>query len=133
MDTSSKDLPLNITATILESITLYWLTECYPTFIWPYRQLLTSGVVGPHIEPSLPRRQATRLPQELATILRPWVATTGNLVFYHQHESEDHFAIIGRLEVLLKDVGDFIAQVWLVAGFCGEGLPYIRDNTVSQS
>jgi microsomal epoxide hydrolase len=51
-------------------------------------------------------------PKELAPIPRSWVAETGNLVFYHQHEKGGHFAAMERPDVLLADIEAFIGQVW---------------------
>jgi microsomal epoxide hydrolase len=51
-------------------------------------------------------------PKELAPIPRSWAATTGDLVFYRQHEQGGHFAAMEKPEVLLADIQDFISQVW---------------------
>lgn len=115
LDWTDEDPPLD---TILESVALYWLTECYPTSIWPYRQLFTPGVIGAHENPDLHIKKPlgySWFPKELAPIPRAWVATTGNLVFSRQHEHGGHFAALERPEVLLKDVEDFVAQVWPVS------------------
>lgn len=109
---TDEDPPLD---TILESVTLYWLTECYPTSIWPYRELFSKDTWGAHHDPALYIKKPlgySWFPKELAPIPRAWVATTGNLVFSRQHESGGHFASLERPGVLLKDVEDFVAQVW---------------------
>jgi hypothetical protein len=36
LDWTDSDLPMD---TILEAITLYWVTETFPTSIYPYRQV----------------------------------------------------------------------------------------------
>jgi hypothetical protein len=36
LDWTDTDLPID---TILEAITLYWVTETFPTSIYPYRQV----------------------------------------------------------------------------------------------
>jgi microsomal epoxide hydrolase len=51
-------------------------------------------------------------PKELAPIPRSWAATTGDLVFYRPHEKGGHFAALECPQILLKDVEDFVAQVW---------------------
>lgn len=70
-------------------------------------------------------------PYEIAPIPRSWAATTGNLVFYRQHEQVSpftllgcaksvvlidrqggHFAAVEQPDVLLADVVAFVDQVW---------------------
>jgi microsomal epoxide hydrolase len=51
-------------------------------------------------------------PKELAPIPRSWAATTGNLVFYREHDKGGHFAALEQSETLLGDVEEFLAQVW---------------------
>ena len=38
--------------TILESVSLYWLTGCFATSLYPYRQLFTPGSIGAHENPA---------------------------------------------------------------------------------
>jgi microsomal epoxide hydrolase len=40
-----------------------------------------------------------------------WVKTTGNLVFWRDHERGGHFAALERPEDLLKDFGEFVEQI----------------------
>lgn len=51
-------------------------------------------------------------PKEIAPVPRAWVAVTGNLVFFRQHQKGGHFAALENPEVLLKGLEDFIGQVW---------------------
>ncbi|EPE31760.1 alpha/beta-Hydrolase [Glarea lozoyensis ATCC 20868] len=109
---TDEDPPLN---TILESVTLYWLTETLPTSLYPYRQLYTPGNVGAHEDPKWHITKPfgfSWFPKELAPIPRSWAATTGDLVFYRQHDSGGHFAALERPSVLLQDIEEFVAQVW---------------------
>lgn len=74
--------------TILESVSLYWLTDTFATTIYPYRHLFTPGVVGAHENPKWYVRKPlgfSWFPKELAPIPRAWVETTGNLVFHRKH------------------------------------------------
>lgn len=47
-----SDEPHLPTSTILADVTLYWLTNCASTCLWPYCQLFTPGVVGAHENPN---------------------------------------------------------------------------------
>ncbi|KAG8531141.1 uncharacterized protein KY384_004499 [Bacidia gigantensis] len=114
LDWSDQDLPLDV---ILEAVSLYWLTETFPTSIYPYRQLFTPGVVGAHENPVWYIEKPKPLgysyfPLEISPTPRSWVATTGNLVFHRQHHSGGHFAAVERPEVLLKDIEDFLTEFW---------------------
>ena len=101
---------------ILESVTLYWLTNCFATSLWPYRQLFTPGSMGAHENPAWYIEKPLGMswfPKEIAPVPRSWTATTGNLVFFRQHQQGGHFAALERPDVLLKDLEDFLAQVWV--------------------
>ena len=100
---------------ILESVTLYWLTETFPRAIYPYRQLFTPGVIGAHENPEWHINKAfgfSWFPKEIAPVPRVWVETTGKLVWWRQHTSGGHFAAVERPEVLLRDVREFLEAVW---------------------
>jgi microsomal epoxide hydrolase len=49
---------------------------------------------------------------EIYPLPESWVKKDGNLVFYRQAKSGGHFAALEVPEVLLKDVEDFVEQVW---------------------
>ncbi|CAJ2510783.1 Uu.00g064080.m01.CDS01 [Anthostomella pinea] len=101
--------------TVLEAVTLYWVTECAATSLWPYRQLFTPGVVGAHENPAWHLHRPfgySWFPREIAPVPRAWAATTGDLVFFRRHERGGHFAALERPGVLLRDVEEFVAQVW---------------------
>ena len=51
-------------------------------------------------------------PKEIAPMPKAWVATTGNLVWYKQHDSGGHFAALEKPELLLHDIEEFAAAVW---------------------
>ena len=82
--------------TILESVSLYWLTNTFATTIYPYRHLFTPGVVGAHENPNWYVHKPlgfSWFPKELAPIPRAWVQTTGNLVFHREHNKVRAIAI----------------------------------------
>ncbi|KAL1999567.1 hypothetical protein VTN02DRAFT_4343 [Thermoascus thermophilus] len=112
LDWTDEDLPLEI---ILESATLYWVTNTISTSLYPYRQLFTPGVVAVHENPKWYITKPfgySWFPKELAPIPRSWAATTGKLIFYRQHDSGGHFAALEKPDVFLKDLEDFISEVW---------------------
>ncbi|KAK5172060.1 uncharacterized protein LTR77_003697 [Saxophila tyrrhenica] len=85
--------------TILADISLYWLTECAATCLYPYRQLFTPGYVVAHEKKEWRVKGAlgfSWFPKEIAPVPRAWAATTGDLVFWRQHEKGGHFAALER-------------------------------------
>ncbi|RDB28121.1 putative epoxide hydrolase [Hypsizygus marmoreus] len=109
---NDEDPPLD---TILESVTLYWFTDTISRAFYPYRQLFTPGNAGAHSNPIWYINKPfgfSWFPKELGLVPRSWAATTGNLVFFRRHSKGGHFAALECPEVLLKDLEEFVAQVW---------------------
>ncbi|KAK0650659.1 putative epoxide hydrolase [Lasiodiplodia hormozganensis] len=106
------------TATILESVSLYWLTDTFPTSIHTYRH--HNPPRGPKINFHTAAENRVRnkpfgyswFPKEIVPTPRAWAATTGDLVWHRQHASGGHFAALERPEALWGDVEEFVAQVW---------------------
>jgi microsomal epoxide hydrolase len=90
---------------ILESVTLYWLTETFPRAIYPYRQvrfsrersLLLINYLKNYPPLPIPASNDPRwyikkpfgfssFPMELAPVPRSWVETTGNLKYWERHQ-----------------------------------------------
>lgn len=76
---------------ILESVSLYWLTDTYPRCIYPYRAIVTGQRLAPgYIEkPS----GYSFFPKELFPIPKSWAEASANIVSYSQHKSGGHFAV----------------------------------------
>ncbi|KAH7401259.1 epoxide hydrolase-like protein [Pyrenochaeta sp. MPI-SDFR-AT-0127] len=91
--------------TILTDVTLYWLTGCYPTSIYPYREVIELRYVDKPVGYSY-------FPYELAPIPKSWAAKTGNLVSFNSHDHGGHFAALEQPAELLKDVEEFIKIAW---------------------
>ncbi|CAK7218498.1 hypothetical protein SEUCBS140593_003567 [Sporothrix eucalyptigena] len=107
MDWTDEDPPIN---TVLTCITLYWVTNCAATSLWSYRQFY-----GPEAESHGTKRWHIHKPlgfswfhKEITPVPRAWVETTGQLVFYRQHDKGGHFAALEQPQVLWKDVEEFI-------------------------
>jgi len=110
--------------TILESVTLYWLTQSFPRAIYPYAQFHgrpASGhpkdnpqVPSPHADPKYYIKKPfgySWFPYELAPIPISWVKTTGDLKWTRSHDQGGHFAAMEKPELLLGDVEDFVKTI----------------------
>ncbi|KAF1844323.1 alpha/beta-hydrolase [Cucurbitaria berberidis CBS 394.84] len=91
--------------TILADITLYWLTECFPTSIYTYREAKKLLYVDKPIGYSY-------FPYELAPVPKAWAEKTGKMVFFKAHEKGGHFAALERPEELFADVEAFVKVAW---------------------
>ncbi|KAK5425922.1 hypothetical protein LTR07_009421 [Exophiala xenobiotica] len=114
LEWTDEDPPIDL---ILESVTLYWLTDSASTSLWPYRQLFTPGVIGAHENPGwrIPDHKPfgfSWFPMELAPIPQAWAATTGKLSFYRQHDKGGHFAAVEKPDELWNDISEFVDQAW---------------------
>lgn len=101
---------------ILESVTLYWLTATFPRAMYPYvqffgespRQSIIHGDPKYHIRKPM---GYSWFPKELAPMPVAWVATTANLVWSRRHVSGGHFAAMECPEVLLGDIEAFVEEL----------------------
>ncbi|RMZ70858.1 epoxide hydrolase [Pyrenophora seminiperda CCB06] len=91
--------------TILADITLYWLTGCYPTSIYTYREAKKMLYVDKPVGYSW-------FPYELCPVPKAWAEKTGNLVFFRAHEKGGHFAALERPGILLEDVEEWVKVAW---------------------
>ena len=112
LEWTDEDPDLNA---ILADVALYWLSDCASTCLWPYRQLFTPGAVGAHENPEWYIHKPlgfSWFPREIAPVPQAWIETTGDLVWFRQHERGGHFAALERPDVLLGDFEEFVAKVW---------------------
>lgn len=106
--------------TILDSVTLYYLTDTFPRCIYPYRSSF-----GPARDPSRYKPESSNFnagdkpmgyswfPWELVPTPKSWTEkTTSNLVTYRAHEKGGHFAAMEGPEVLWEDVEEFVGKAW---------------------
>jgi len=123
LDWSDEDPSLD---TILESVSLYWLTETFPRCIYPYR-----GNGGSDQKPKIANiyppgmREATFVekpsgysffPKELVPMPVSWVGTSCNLVSSNIHQSGGHFAALEKPAELLADVEEYVKKAWKPQG-----------------
>lgn len=100
---------------LLESITLYWLTDTIARSIYTYRQNYPPPAVPAANQPRWFIEKPfgfSSFPMELASLPRSWVETTGNLVYWGQHQKGGHFAALEQPEALKSDLIEFVDQVW---------------------
>ncbi|KAJ6031115.1 hypothetical protein N7540_001847 [Penicillium herquei] len=100
---------------ILESITLYWLTETFPRAIYTYRQNYPPPPIPAANDPRWYIKKPmgfSSFPRELAPLPRSWIETTGNLVYWANHPKGGHFAALEQPEALKTDLTEFVEQVW---------------------
>jgi microsomal epoxide hydrolase len=91
--------------TIIADISLYWLTGCFPTSIYTYREMKELLYVDKPVGYSY-------FPYELAPVPRAWAEKTGKVVFFRSHEQGGHFAALERTEVLWADVEEWVKIAW---------------------
>ncbi|KAH2452152.1 hypothetical protein KXW63_005772 [Aspergillus fumigatus] len=112
LDWVNDSLPLD---TILEFVSLYWFTKSFPRAIYPYREMLKA----PHDADAMHDRLYIQkplgfsyFPNEIIPAPKAWVSTTGNLVFWRQHDKGGHFAALERPHDLKAALSAFVEQVW---------------------
>jgi pimeloyl-ACP methyl ester carboxylesterase len=91
--------------TIIADITLYWLTGCFPTSIYTYREMKELLYVDKPVGYSY-------FPFELAPVPAAWAEKTGKVVWKREHERGGHFAALERPETLWEDVEEFVKVAW---------------------
>ncbi|KAF1947485.1 alpha/beta-hydrolase [Clathrospora elynae] len=91
--------------TILADITLYWLTGCYPTSIYTYREVKELLYVDKPTGYSW-------FPYELAPIPKAWAERSCKMVFFKSHDKGGHFAALERPETLWADVEEWVKAAW---------------------
>ncbi|TKA74466.1 hypothetical protein B0A55_05240 [Friedmanniomyces simplex] len=95
---------------ILESVTLYWLTDTFPRCIYPYRGMFEKDRPPPEYV-SKPSGYSL-FPKELVPVPRTWAAGTANIVSYGQHQKGGHFAAMEQPAELLADVEEWVPKAW---------------------
>ncbi|OAA54914.1 epoxide hydrolase [Cordyceps fumosorosea ARSEF 2679] len=122
---TDQDPPLQ---KILETVTLYWMTDTISRSFWHNRAMAGAGD-----EPKMTRisvmnkvtsMSMIQLPfvekptgysmfaHEIIPVPRSWAAKTCNLVFFKHHEAGGHFAAMEQPAALLEDVESFAKVAW---------------------
>jgi microsomal epoxide hydrolase len=101
------------TKDIIDSVTLYWLTDTFPRCIYPYIDFFGRGGESTvfHGHPDYYVKKPSGyswFPFELAPIPVAWAKTTADLIWFKRHDSGGHFAAMEKPEELVQDMEDFI-------------------------
>lgn len=106
---------------ILQSVTLYWMTDTFPRCIYPYRGLSGDderprqakssgrGRNTPHVDKPC---GYSFFPFELLPMPVSWVGQSCNLVQSKVHQSGGHFAAMEKPQELLEDIEDYVSKAW---------------------
>jgi len=111
LDWTDTPLPLH---TILEAISLYWLSKTAHSSLWSYRHSYGPRPI-PHDDPVYHVKVPfgySYFPRELIPIPIEWVATTGNLVWSKIQDKGGHFAALEQPNEFMEDLEAFISDVW---------------------
>lgn len=116
LEWTDDDLPID---TVLTDISLYWLTECFPTSIYTYKveqfeqNNLPKGYFHGSKEMYVDKPSGySFFPQEITPIPRAWAETSAKLVSFRAHEKGGHFAALEKPEELLEDIEEFVKKAW---------------------
>ncbi|TQV97961.1 hypothetical protein V2A60_006333 [Cordyceps javanica] len=114
---TDQDPPLD---KILETVTLYWMTDTISRSFWHNRAMAGAGdepkmarisVVTSMSMINLPFVQKptgySMFAHEIIPVPRSWAAKTCNLVFFKHHEKGGHFAAMEQPMALLEDIESF--------------------------
>ncbi|KAI8711506.1 EHN domain-containing protein [Fusarium sp. LHS14.1] len=119
---TDQDPPLD---KILETVTLYWLTDTYPRAMYHNR-----GMGNPEEKPKISRISTltnlthVQLPyvakpcgyslfaHEIFPVPKSLAVKTCNLVYFKQHEHGGHFGAMERPKELLADVEEYVKKAW---------------------
>ncbi|KAL9616566.1 MAG: hypothetical protein Q9160_008569 [Pyrenula sp. 1 TL-2023] len=106
---TDEDPPLRA---ILDSVTLYWLTETIARCTYPYRALINRpATTSP--QPFLAKPLGfSSFPKEVTYYPKSWAEKFGQLEFYREHTSGGHFAALEKPKELWQDVDEFVKKVW---------------------
>ncbi|KAM0712400.1 hypothetical protein Q7P37_011496 [Cladosporium fusiforme] len=121
LEWTDRDPPLE---KILESVTLYWLTDTMTRCLYHSRELgngadkpkiarisafTTKQLHCPYIEKPC---GYSLFAHEIVPVPKRWAAMTCNLVSFNEHEHGGHFAAMEQPEELLEDIEDFVKKAW---------------------
>ncbi|KAG6361728.1 hypothetical protein INS49_009956 [Diaporthe citri] len=76
--------------TILGNVSLYWFTGCYPSSIYPYRELAGPTAKDRAVSGSMDKVKkpfgSSWFPLELASVPKSWAEATGKVSFFKAHD-----------------------------------------------
>lgn len=100
---------LDPTTAILESVSLYWLTDTQPTSIWMYREFFgpSAGNNPPSLPPCEKPLGFSSFPDDVHYVPEQWARQRGDLVFFREHQAGGHFAAWEEPEAMWCDIEEF--------------------------
>ncbi|KAJ6445435.1 IQ calmodulin-binding motif [Purpureocillium lavendulum] len=116
---------------ILESVTLYWLTDTIPRCFYHNRSVPFPYSTAPRVElivSQITGMNAIKLPyiekpcgysmfaDEILAVPRSWATKSCNLVTFKHHDRGGHFAAMEQPGELLADVEEYVAKAWKTSG-----------------
>jgi len=99
---------------VLRIVTLYWLTETFPTSIYPYRHVFLPShaeAMSPHMKIHKPFGVAW-FEKDLLPYPKAATEKYGDLVFFERHDKGGHWPMIEVPNDLAKDIIEFTKIVW---------------------
>lgn len=101
--------------TILGNVSLYWFTGCYPSSIYPYREIIGPTARDRAVSGSMDKIKkpfgASWFPFELANVPKSWAEATGKVSFFKSHDKGGHFAALEVPDALWQDIVEFVDYV----------------------
>ncbi|KAL7910624.1 Alpha/Beta hydrolase protein [Trichoderma velutinum] len=103
---------------VIAAVSLYYLTGCANTCLYPYRDYMPGGQImaanaytSAEFHVSSPKVLGySSFPKELFVSPQKLIATSGNLVFFNRHDKGGHFAAMEQPALLLEDVETFVKK-----------------------
>ncbi|GAA6001385.1 hypothetical protein JCM10207_006637 [Rhodosporidiobolus poonsookiae] len=114
-DWTDDNLPLD---QVLAIATVWWLRESFPSSIWPYAELLKTGISALHNDKNYYLEKPfgySAFKMELSTTPGALLGKNGNAQFYRFHEKGGHFAGAERPEEFSQDMKDCFRKLWPLA------------------
>ncbi|GAA5923867.1 hypothetical protein JCM1841_001418 [Sporobolomyces salmonicolor] len=103
---------------VLAICTMWWIRDSFPSSIYAYSELLTSGVSAIHNDPANYLKKPfgySSFAKEISSAPEAWAKLNGNLQFYRYHAKGGHFAAMEQPEVFAEDMRECFGKLWPMA------------------
>ncbi|KAA8905673.1 Alpha/Beta hydrolase protein [Sphaerosporella brunnea] len=105
MDWTDEDPPVEF---VLEMASLWWLTECYPTTVYPYREFMNMTDEWKELWRIKKPFGFSWFPKEVVPQPRSWIAGEGDLIFFNTHKTGGHFPAFEKPVEFSRDIVGFV-------------------------
>ncbi|KAK3334509.1 Alpha/Beta hydrolase protein [Neurospora tetraspora] len=111
---------------ILDGVSLYWFSGCFPRTMWSYRSLVPEIGATAVVQESESVQKPfgySAFPVEIGTLPKTWGKKLfgERLAYYKEHEVGGHFAALQEPENFLDDMEGFLAFIAPKVGLAGLG------------